>query len=176
MSIPQAYVALGKGGLLKVGFTKRPVERVRLLKKEFLSKGDELESFNPCEQTLGAWCVERQLITHCQNGYTRHSGFEWFINCDAPAVMALAVDLPAKYRNYKPHPPTTEAESAHWREYHAKRNAERAAREAIRKAECARRSAAWQFKRRKAERVMDAFVSFVLGAANADDTSAKAGA
>lgn len=161
---PCAYVAQGASGLLKVGFTKRPTQRLALLKREFKSKGDELVRFAPCIPTHGAWVVERLLISFCRKHCTKHSGFEWFVNASFDSVKAFADAESAARIDAKPAPIYTEEDSARWR---AAAEARRAAHEAERAAHRARmerrRHNAQYLPRHRAKRVFAAMVVSCVG-------------
>jgi hypothetical protein len=157
--MPHAYVAQGYGGLTKVGYTKNPRQRRSSLKKEFKAKGDELSAIEFCDSIQAAFGVELALINHCEEAYTRHSGREWFTGCDFRALLDRARKETDSRRHQKPIPPMTAEEREHWRDHYAKRREEGRLANEARKALVAKRSANFQMKRRKSERVVAAVVA-----------------
>ncbi len=158
------YVAHGASGLLKVGHTINVAKRLTSLKKEFRKKGDELVRIEHCEALRAGRVVESRLIQHCRKHFQKHSGWEWFTGANFDQVFALAI---AETEVWKSHvyrewtPPTEEEMEATRARNAARKEAARISLER-RRALIARRSAAFQAKRHKSERVIAAFVAFAI--------------
>lgn len=159
-AIPCAYVAIGKGGLLKVGYTTRQRERHTALKKEFRIKGDELDRISWCAPTYGAFGVEYALIRFCRANFTRHSGREWYTGASFDVVKAKAdAETDARKGFAKPRVYSPE-EQALAIERGIQYRAERDARAAARKLQVAEWKRLAKFSsRHRARRVFDAIAS-----------------
>jgi hypothetical protein len=96
----QAYVAIGHGGLLKVGRSTQIKRRQFYLRRDFKAKGDELKSVFVCDLIEAAYSVESCLIYFCAARYQQHSGREWFIGGDFDEVVAEAKRSTDKWRDH----------------------------------------------------------------------------
>jgi hypothetical protein len=114
MQHPQAYVAQGENGLLKVGCTSNFPQRYYQLRAAFRAKGDALVRHHVCDRIEAARSVEMGLISACRKRYAQHSGREWFVDGDFDSIVALAISKTDKWRNHKyPTPPTAEEYAAY---------------------------------------------------------------
>jgi hypothetical protein len=156
-----AYVAEGKNGLIKVGQTQDLDKRLPDLRKSFAAKGDEMVRIAPCKPIRCARVVEYLVIQHCREHFSQHSGQEWFTGCTFEEVYALAVKETEANKDIIPPAPLSKEEREEISlRYTTMREASRADRAAWH-VDQARRSAAFQLKRRKSERVIAAIVAFV---------------
>lgn len=152
------YVAIGQNGLVKVGMAVDVKKRQAQLRKEFRAKGDELASLESCDKIACAHSVEWQLIFHCREHYTQHSGREWFTGADFRTVVDLARKLTNEMRGRLPFVWTEED-----RAQAAVRSAERREQRQIEIEARKAWKAARRMRRNKSERVISAIVSFVVG-------------
>jgi predicted GIY-YIG superfamily endonuclease len=100
---PQAYVAQGENGLLKVGVTSNFRRRIHTLRKKFAEKGDTLARYHACDRIEMATTVEWRLIHACRVRFVPHSGREWYVAGDFDAIVDIAIATTNEYRDRKPH-------------------------------------------------------------------------
>jgi hypothetical protein len=158
----QAYVAIGEGGLLKVGHSRNAQRRIFKLRGEFKAKGDVLKEMHICKHI--EFYVEYRLIEFCSQTYQRHSGREWFIKGDFQRTAQVADELTKKWEKYRRPKPLSEAEREALRNQYIVEKAERDAAWKRRRAEVEARSRARNFQRNRAERAIQAIVNFAIGA------------
>src|SRR4051812_5624053 len=108
---PQAYVALGLNGLLKVGMSKDAKTRASSLRTVFKTKGDTFHRIHICPRIEAAYSVESSLIRFCEEKYESHSGREWFTSGDFEAVVIEAGRLTEEWKAHR-YPKFTEARLA----------------------------------------------------------------
>lgn len=84
------YVAIGKGGLLKVGRTISPFTRKSALAADFKRFGDLLDRFRSFDVIEACYSAESDLIRSVAATHKQYSGREWFESGDFDAAVALA--------------------------------------------------------------------------------------
>ena len=94
------YVAMGRNGLLKVGFAGNVLNRVRSLDDAFFQRGDRLDSLRASGVIGNPRVAERKLIGFCDQRFKRHRqrGREWFVGADFDAVLLFAASLAGDLR------------------------------------------------------------------------------
>jgi len=157
----RVYVAQGRNGLLKVGYATRPTERVKLLREQFLARGDELERVEFCISTNRPLSVESTVVRFCKDNYPRKSGLEWFAHGCFDTVKALAEAESERCKAYPPLPLVTREEMAARRERMAARRLQRLVEMAARREQRARRARRGCDRRNRAARVFLAIVAAV---------------
>jgi hypothetical protein len=163
--LTQVYVALGSGGLVKVGYTVDLKARTAQLRREFRAKGEEMVRIQGCERIPHARIAEYRLIDHCRKHYTTHSGWEWFVNAGFDDVLAVAAKVSAALRDFDPPPyvPMAAEELLALKERHQREKAAAQERRLAALAATAKRAKVRQLMRCKAERVIDSLIAFAIG-------------
>jgi hypothetical protein len=163
--LKQAYVALGAGGLLKVGSAANPAKRLIALRQEFRRKGDELIRMEACVPSVGARVVEMHLIAHCRETLQPHSGWEWFIGGDFAAILALAHEQTEALKDFKFAPPPNFSPERLEELRLEKIRAQEAASDRARRKQNPNYEYAseWHSTRRRSERAIAQFVAFACG-------------
>ena len=87
------YVALGVGGVLKVGRSSNPRKRADELRRAFLDKRSALIRFEAFDAISNARAAENLLIRSAASRLEAHSGDEWFYCRDFDNAIRAAREI-----------------------------------------------------------------------------------
>ena len=83
------YVAVGEGGLVKVGRSRRPHYRHQQLKAEFRKRGDTLLRFHPFPCAHNTVNAERWIVSELRRQEPATCGTEWFRSIRASEAIGF---------------------------------------------------------------------------------------
>lgn len=95
MSDSAIYVVVGSNGLVKVGKSSKPSQRIQSLKRDFKLMGNEVIDFYQSKPFSSSWQAERELIKFSKNypGSNVVFGREYFKDIDPSVCIEKAKEL-----------------------------------------------------------------------------------